>query len=83
MINKLAFAVILGASYAATAEAAGSCLAQDDNAWKAIGLTVTTNSATDVTGLGTIGTAAGWTGASPNAVCAGGAAVAALTGTRW
>ena len=85
MFKKLAFAAILGASYAAIADAAGSCLAQDDNAWAAIGLTVTTNTATDVIGLGTIGAAAGWhesSSGSANAVCAGGAAVAALTGTN-
>ena len=81
MFKKLAFAAILGASYPATAEAAGSCLAKDDNAWAAIGLTVTTNTATDVSGLNAIGAAAGWhesSSGSANAVCAGGAAVAAL-----
>jgi len=77
MSSKLAFATILVASYATTTEAAGSCLAKDDNAWAAIGLTVTTNTATNVAGLGSISAASGWSEVSSGsaaAVCNGGVA---------
>jgi hypothetical protein len=85
MSSKLAFATILVASYATTAEAAGSCIAKTDNEWAALGLTVDTAAGTDVAGLGAIGAAAGWSEDSTDsaaAVCVGGAALAALTGTK-
>jgi hypothetical protein len=85
MSSKLAFATILVASYATTAEAAGSCIAKTDNEWAALGLTVDTAAGTDVAGLGAIGAAPGWSEDSTDsaaAVCVGGAALAALTGTK-
>jgi translation initiation factor 1 (eIF-1/SUI1) len=60
-----------------------SCKAKTDNEWAALGLTVATAAGTDVAGLGAIGAAAGWsedTTDSAAAACAGGAALAALTG---